>query len=308
MDSRQPDTETEPPADSEPTRVPVSSRERIATGLLVACLFTALLGGLAIVAISTPTSAGDNVALFYFEPREVEADPGETITVDVVMQTHGGYSGEGIGHVELGVDYDPDVMSVTEIERGPYLEGDTDDDAEIETETTIDETNGTAAISQHREPAGDGATGTESVARITLEVADDAPPTDATLTIVGSRTTLVTEVQQSTMVREGTVVVDGGGAGDGDENGGEGPADSDDSGDGDGGPDGVILADDQGTQNDSSDSSETGAENETVDPNTEATGEGAEDSTDDSIAGFGVLVAIGGIVLALALAIRSRAR
>ncbi|GAB3035051.1 cohesin domain-containing protein [Natronobiforma cellulositropha] len=206
------------------------SRARTAARL---CLVVLLLFGTAFA--SVPVTAGDNVALFYVEPDEVDADPGETVTLEVVMSTHGGWSGEGVGDAALAVETDSDALIPVAIDPGPFLAGDGSD---LEVRTNVDEENASAWISQKRVPAGDGATGTEPVATVTLAVAADAEPTSATVSIVGSQATLVSEIRQATMTREATVHVDGG--------------EPDDASD-DGSPEGVTLAEDEPPTGDDAD-------------------------------------------------------
>jgi len=53
-----------------------------------------------------PVSAGDSITIFYFEPTEVEADPGEEVTLELLVSDHGDYSGDGLGDLGFVVDYD----------------------------------------------------------------------------------------------------------------------------------------------------------------------------------------------------------
>lgn len=223
----------------------------------------AVVAAVAIVALASGAAfAGDNVALFSFEPDEVEVEPGGEVTVDIVMTSHGGYGSEGIGAVSFALDYDPDVLSVTDLEAGPWLEG---DGAGVEVGTEIDETAGEAWINQSREPAGEGATGTAPIATATLEAGGDADPTNATLSVTGSSVTLVNDDPQSTMVRDAIVVVDGG-----DPKGDAVDGSGDD-------PDGVTLAN----------GDDAGAGNGADDPESEPNGD--DESSLALLAGVGAL-------------------
>lgn len=180
----------------------MGARHAAAAGAVLAVVAAA-----ALVLASGGALAGDNVALFDFEPDGIEADPGEAVTVEIAMTSHGGYGGEGVGTVSFTLDYDPDVLSVTSLEAGPWLEGDGTD---VEVDRAINEERGEARLNQSREPAGEGATGTAPIATATLEVREDADPTNATLSITGSSVELIDGNPQSTMVRDAVVVVNGG--------------------------------------------------------------------------------------------------
>lgn len=259
------------------------------TGAVVVVATAALVLALA----SGAAIAGDNVALFSFEPDEIEADPGEEVTVEVVMASHGGYGGEGATNVSFAVDYDPSVLSVTDLEAEPWLEG--EDGAEVVAETERDEEAGEVWLNQSREPPGEGATGTAPIATATIEVREDADPTNTTLTVSGSSVTFATGDPQSTMVRDAVVVVAGG------------APESDGGADGEDDPEGVTLAEDaNGTDgadeaDDATvDEGEDGAENDT---------DSAEETDDDppSMA-FMAAGAIGLVVLAGVAAIALRGR
>uniref|UniRef100_A0A8A2VLD5 Cohesin domain-containing protein n=2 Tax=Haloterrigena alkaliphila TaxID=2816475 RepID=A0A8A2VLD5_9EURY len=213
--------------------------------------------------------------MFYFEPKEVDVESGETVTIDLVASSHGAY-GDGVGELSATIAYDPDVFTVTDVEHGPMLAAD-DGDAAVDGAVEIDDDAGTVTIEQKRTPAGDGATATETAATITLEVAADAEPTTETLEVRDAEMRLVSDAQQSTIEHDGTVHVDGGG-----ESGG----------DGDDGPDGVTLA----NEGESDDGAESGDETESNEATDDASG---EDSSDDSVPGFtvpSVLVGIGALL------------
>ncbi|MCU4974477.1 cohesin domain-containing protein [Halobacteria archaeon AArc-m2/3/4] len=251
-------------------------RSRSAVTSVIVCLTVGLL---LTGAIAPAASAGDTVALFSFDPDEIEADPGDTVSVDIVLSAHEGYGGAGVNEVSFGVEYDPDVLTVTDIERAHWLEGETaeakteSDETTIDVTTDIDDESGLASITQVRESESDGdddagSAGTGPIATVTFEVSEDAQPTTAELTIVNSEVELTSDYQQGTMVRDGEILVDGGGDS-------EMEVETDDD------PDGITLADDG--ENDSSD-----------------TDNANDDSgVDEAIPGFGALVAIGAFVTAV---------
>lgn len=258
-----------------------SANARFASFALAPVLIAiaAVVGALLLGGFAPAASAGDTAALFYLEPSAVEADAGETVTVDVVLESNGGYGDAGVESASFTVEYDPAVVTVIGIEPGPFLEGESG--SSIETERTIDEANGSASATLHRVPAGDGSVGAAAVATVTLEVAADAQPTTATLGLSGTETVLVTDHPQPTIDRDGTVLVEGGGS---DEGAPEGDSTADE-------PEGVTFADGAAGEGDGA---EDGGD-----------GNGAGEATegDDSIPGFGVSTA----VVALALAtLRSR--
>ncbi|WP_207588182.1 cohesin domain-containing protein [Halomontanus rarus] len=274
---------------------PSGNRGSAAKGSLVATLFVCLTVGLLLAGTIAPAaSAGDTVALFSFDPEEIEAEPGDTVTVDVVLQAHEGYGGAGVDEVSFGVEYDPDVLTVTAIERTQWLEGETaeeeSDEVSIDATTDVDDEAGLASIAQARAVDDDddnGSVGTAPVATITLEVSEDARPTNAELTIVDSEVGLTSSYQQGTMVRDGEIVVDGGG---------ESEREDDESGDD---PEGVTLADDGG-ENESGDDDESAA-NSTAD----ATADDGGDDADEATPGFGALVAMGTLVAVVVVRRRS---
>lgn len=153
--------------------------------------------------------AGDNVGLLDFDPQEVDADSGETVIVNATLQSHGGYSGEGIQSVNQTIAYDPEVLRVTDVERGPWLEQ--GNETNITVATSIDNDVGRVTIEQVRTPADGGATGSGTTAVLTFEVAEDAPPADAHLQYEDVELLLETDFPQNPIDREGRIRIDGGG-------------------------------------------------------------------------------------------------
>ena len=184
---------------------------------VVACVFALCVA--ATGSLVGPVAAGDNVALFDFDPQETDVSAGESVTVNATMYTHGGYSGEGVTTVALTVAYDPSVMTVKDVERGPWLAP--DDEATVNVTTTDDDEAGRLTIEQTRE-ADHGVTGSGTVVQLMFEIHEDA------------EVLLETDFPQNPIFREAMLSVDGGG----DER--VPLADEDD----DGGTDGVTLAPD----------------------------------------------------------------
>ncbi|WP_440772797.1 hypothetical protein [Natronorubrum sp. DTA28] len=201
-------------------------RRTAALAVIVAC---ALVGVLLAPVVVT---AGDNATTFQFDPHELEAEPGETVTIDLVVSTHGGYGGEGIDELSIDLEYDSAAVTITEVEHGPMLaagndgadpNGSANDDdatngggsAAVDGSVEIDDERGTVTIEQQREPSDDGAVGTDTAATITLEVAEDAPST-TTIEIDEATATLVTGYPQASLERDATITIGDGGESDAD--------------------------------------------------------------------------------------------
>ncbi|THE64993.1 cohesin domain-containing protein [Salinadaptatus halalkaliphilus] len=210
---------------SEQSRLP-SSVLPLVVVIVLSCLAVGLL--------ATPALAGDGATIFEVHPDEVDADAGETITVDIIVNEHGDLHANGIDALSFDLEYDADVLTATEVEHGSMLAAG-DDDATVDGMTDIDDDAGVVTVSQQREPSGDGARGRESAATVTFEIDDDAEPASEPLEIVDASATLVSSDYPQTAVEfDGTVHVEGG-----DE------TDDGESGDGvDDVPDGVTIADD----------------------------------------------------------------
>ncbi|APX95979.1 cohesin domain-containing protein [Natronorubrum daqingense] len=181
-----------------------SPPRRRRSAVIAAALACALVAGLVVPAT---VAGGDNATTIYFDPHESEANAGETITVDLVASTHGDYVGDGIDELSVDLEYDSDLLTVTDVEHGLMLaEG--SNDAEVNGATDFDE-DGAVSIEQEREPSGDGAVATETAATITVEVAEDAPSTETDLEITDSEAMLISEYPQASIERDGSIEIDG---------------------------------------------------------------------------------------------------
>ncbi|MFC6717712.1 cohesin domain-containing protein [Natrialbaceae archaeon GCM10025810] len=275
---------------------------------LLACTIIALC--LVVAGAVPPASAGDRGATLETDPDELEADPGETVTVDVVVASDGDTFGNGVADVRFDLTYDESVLTEAEVERGSWL---ADGDADVDGSTDVDEEAGVISIAQERDPAGDGVTGTGTVATITWTVADDAEPTDAELAFDEADIAVSTGHQQAVWDRTATVEVDGGGTADGESGDGE----SDDADD----PDGVTLGDSDevaGESDDGEDGDGEGAEadadadsptdgddgsDESDEDDESGEGDGSDDDDDgddssalDAVPGFGMALALAAVV------------
>lgn len=144
----------------------------IAVGLLAAGVFVG------------SAAAGDNPSTVDFEPREATVGPGETVELAVILDSDGGYEA-GVGEFELAVTYDSEHVTVTDVESGGWFEQD-GADVTVETEQEIDDDAGVVTYSESRQPGGDGTAGSAPAARLTVEVDEDAPVTNATFSAANS--------------------------------------------------------------------------------------------------------------------------
>lgn len=176
--------------------------------LLVALLALALVtSAVALAGFGVGTvTAGDAVATISPTPYEVEAQPGEEIEIDVVMRSQGAH-GEGVASYELIAQYHPDYLEVTDVEAGDWLEQ--GEETEIREERVIVNEAGTTILEQRRDPAAGGATGQARVATITVQVAEDAPAAQTTLSFGNSEVYLEREFPLAVHDRGVTISIDG---------------------------------------------------------------------------------------------------
>ncbi|MFA9415018.1 cohesin domain-containing protein [Natrinema sp. HArc-T2] len=168
---------------------------------------TAVLLALSLAGIAGTVVAIDQVAILSPDRTTIEATPGETLEIDVTLQSQGGHGGEGVTNVSLVAQYHPDYLEVTDIERGPWLEG---EDTEVQTATAIGNDQGTAIIEQRREPAAGGTAGTGTIATLTVRVAADAPPGTTPISFDDSNVALTGDWPIAVVDESVTVATDGG--------------------------------------------------------------------------------------------------
>ncbi|MDS0473896.1 cohesin domain-containing protein [Natrinema sp. 1APR25-10V2] len=179
------------------------STDRIGTvGTVVAVLF--VLSG---TAIAGPAVAIDQVAILSADRAQVAAAPGETIEIDVTLQSSGGHGGEGVSAVTLIAQYNPEYVEITDIQRGPWLEG---DGTEVRTVEAIAHERGTAVIEQRRVPAAGGTTGNGTIATLTVRVAEDAPAGTTAISFAESDVELTGDWPMAVVDESATVAIDGG--------------------------------------------------------------------------------------------------
>ena len=264
---------------------------RMALGILLVLLVgvAALAGGLA-----TGGLAADTPGLLDFEPDETAADPGETVSVNVTLSAMAGYGDEGVRSFEYAVAYDPELLTATDVEPGPWMYQETDTD--VVHEVTIDEEAGRVTVEQTRDPPAGGVsdTGETPTATISFEVADDAPPADAVLQFESASAEILEWGLPVLTTREAVIAIDGGGER-------YAPLGDDGSRDADEGDDpGVTLADDVEAE-DATDEEGSASRDGTDEPTpTESTG-----VNDEDIPGFGVLATVLAIVALVTVGMRS---
>ncbi|WP_049914580.1 cohesin domain-containing protein [Haloterrigena salina] len=179
----------------------------IACGLLLAPL----------AVVPAPAGAIDSATLLYFDSEgfnddttEIDVAPGETVTLDLVASTHGNPAGNGISGLSYAIEYDPDVLTVTDVQQGSMLAGgDEGGNATVDGDVEIDDEAGVITVEQERTPPGNGTTGTGPTATITLEVSEDAPTTDETLAIADDSAMFPSGYPVDPVERNATLVVDG---------------------------------------------------------------------------------------------------
>lgn len=178
-----------------------SSAARIA-GICAAVLLALSIAGVAGTAVAI-----DQVAILSPARTAVEAAPGETIEIDVTLRSQGGHGGEGVDIVTLIARYHPDYLEITDVDRGPWLEG---DGTTVTTADEIAHERGTAVLEQRREPTAGGTTGSGTVATLTVRVAEDAPAGTTTISFDESTVGLTGDWPIAVVAEDATVAIDGG--------------------------------------------------------------------------------------------------
>lgn len=175
--------------------------------IAIAGVVAILVAGLGIGLIG-PAVAGDAVAQFDVGQSEQSAQAGETVTVDVVLRSDGGYAGEGIESYGVVVAVPPAVGEPTSVEPGPWLgQG----GGEVE-QTVTGAGEGAIRIRHERVGAADGVTGADVAATVTIDLRADAPAADATVLVADPAAQLHgSDFAMRTFGDEATIVVGGGG-------------------------------------------------------------------------------------------------
>lgn len=161
------------------------------------------------LALSTPAAA-DGMAQFTFEPSTVEAQPGETFTVDLDLRSTPQFA-SGATQVGVVVVFNETYVNATGIERGPFMNL----QEETSIETNLSEINNSAGYLLYelkREPAKGGTYGYATFATLTFEVAEDAPNGTFEIGVYRARILLADGMNQQVRKSTATVHVTGAGA------------------------------------------------------------------------------------------------
>lgn len=172
---------------------------RLVAGAVALAVTVAVVGLLSGAAV-----AGDASGTLTVDPSTAEADPGETVEVDVMLRTDGGYTGAGLAEYEYELAYDADSVDVVDVDHGPWLEGDG------ATVTATAERTETGLLVRHERDDG-GETGYGVTATVTFEVADETSPSEVVVAIDDAGGTYTSGELMATYSRDGAIVVDGGG-------------------------------------------------------------------------------------------------
>lgn len=177
-----------------------SQTRALQVGILVVCLCT--------VAFATPAMAGDGIADFQFENRTVEAQAGDTVALELIVDSDGGYA-DGVAALGATIAVNSEYATITDIDHGPWLED--NENVTINRTATISE--GRATVRQER-LAGrddDGVTGRARFVTVTIRIASEIPPSRLAVTLPDADAELVRGFGLRTIQHAGTIVVDGGG-------------------------------------------------------------------------------------------------
>jgi len=177
--------------------------QHLEVGVLVALCGLVLAGGPVATA-----AAGDGIAEFQFENRVVEAEPGETVTLSLIIDSDGGYK-DGIGALGATVAVDPSIATITDVEHGPWLE----DGSNVSIDRNATVSDGRATVRHERlgGPDDDGITGRDRFVSVTIRIAEDAPAADVEIGIVEADAELTRGFGLRTIQHTSTIAVDGGG-------------------------------------------------------------------------------------------------
>ncbi|QLG50405.1 cohesin domain-containing protein [Natrinema halophilum] len=162
---------------------------------------------LSIAGTAGTVAAIDQVAILSPDRTQLEAGPGETIEIDVTLQSRGGHGSEGITSVRLVAQYNPEYIEITDIEHGSWLEG---DGTEVRTGEAIAHEQGTAILDRRRVPPAGGTTGNGTFATLTVRVAADAPAGATTISFGESDVDLTGDWPIAVVDESATVSIDGG--------------------------------------------------------------------------------------------------
>lgn len=159
-----------------------------------------------LLAVSTVTAGtgapatGDNAAAVSFHPETVSVEPGDTVTVDVLLKTEGGHDGNGIYDAGVRIDFPADYVTVESVEPGQWFQQ--NGEVTLSTDTQVDNAAGVARVEQKMQNPGNGVTGEGRIATVTLTVAESAD--GHTLLLDATESEFILAVTQFTLPVYGT--------------------------------------------------------------------------------------------------------
>lgn len=245
--------------------------------LVVGCLVVALCVG------AGTAAAADSPGVAGFEPSETDVEAGETVDIDLTIRVVSSNEDEAVESISYTVVYDPEVLSVVDVEQGPWLQGGTE--TNVSFETTIDNDAGRLTIEQTRDPPAGGVVGEGTTATVTFETAEDKPASSPIVRYDEYETRMLEYPLPMHRVTEmgGTIHIDGSG-----EERDPIADETDDS------PE-IVTPESTDEQADETDDTESnGADKEPTETDTE------------NQAGFGVVLALVALISAAAMSMRRR--
>ncbi|WP_058366590.1 PGF-CTERM sorting domain-containing protein [Haloparvum sedimenti] len=184
---------------------------RALTAAALACL---LFAGVGLGAAVGPAAAGDNVAVFSVEPETAAAEPGDTFSVRVGLESHGAYGDAEVAAVDLWLDYPASHLAVERVEPGDWFAEASADAADSPdyAETVRNAESGVVSVDQSlRNPREQATTGVAHFATVTFRVRDEADPATARIDASRSEVRLTSQYPQPVADAYADVNVSGGG-------------------------------------------------------------------------------------------------
>jgi len=186
------------------------ARRRVLVGVTA---LTLLFGAVLVAAAAAgPAFAGDQPTVIYPASEHQTASQGEPVEIDVWVTSDGGVGDIGVESMTVNASYNASVLTATDVEPAPWLEG--DEPTDVETETVIDNAKGTVTVDQWRDPPAGGTTGDELLATVSFDVASDAPATNTTVRFADSTVRLTDQFAAPIHSENATVTIETTDAGD----------------------------------------------------------------------------------------------
>lgn len=167
---------------------------------------SAVLAGLLLLSAALPAAvggaagSGDGLALLTFNPQVIEVEPGENVTVAIVLQSSPQVA-SGAYKAGVIVDFDPTYVAVRDVERGPFMERMRNTTVRTNI-SQIDNQQGLFAYELVRDPPRGGVTGYSPFAFATFHVREGAPEGNFTMRYRAARILLTDGNFQQVTLRE----------------------------------------------------------------------------------------------------------